>query len=131
MLECLFNKVAGLKGLVFHWKRRLQHRCFLKKFLRTPLCRRPNCLLCFLEILCDDIIFWTSFCTKVTFFIFLVPLLWFPSWSMVIPYLLSHQIFSKCKCKKQLSNCSQFCQQFIVKTVNMSLLNIMLCYYFF
>ena len=31
-----------------------------------------------LEILCDDRIFWTYLFTKSTYFVFLVPLLWFP-----------------------------------------------------
>ena len=33
VMECLFNKFAGLYACIFI-KRRLQHRCFLKKFLR-------------------------------------------------------------------------------------------------
>ena len=39
VLECLFNKFAGLQVCIF-MKKRLQHRCFLKKFLRTAFfCR--------------------------------------------------------------------------------------------
>ena len=39
MLECLFNKVAGLQACIFI-KKRLQHRCFpvnIVKLLRTPI----------------------------------------------------------------------------------------------
>ena len=39
MLECLFNKVAGVQACIFV-KKRLQHRCFpvnIVKFLRTPI----------------------------------------------------------------------------------------------
>ena len=34
VLECLFKKCAGLHACIFI-KKGLQHRCFLKKFLRT------------------------------------------------------------------------------------------------
>ena len=34
VLECLFDKFAGLQACIFT-KRRLRHWCFLKKFLRT------------------------------------------------------------------------------------------------
>ena len=70
-LECFFNKFADLQ--VQH---RLQHRCFLYKFLRTAFfCRTTHCLLDFFEILCDDKIFWMSLATKLIFFIFLVRLI--------------------------------------------------------
>ena len=79
----------------FLLKKKLQHKCFLKKLLRTAFfCRTPHCSSYFFEILCNDIIFRTSLDIKLTFFIFLVLLLWFSPWSMVIPYLFSHQHFS-------------------------------------
>ena len=34
VLECIFNKLAGLNACIFI-KKRCKHRCFLKKFLRT------------------------------------------------------------------------------------------------
>ena len=55
-----------------------------------------NCSLYFFETLSDDIIFWTSLGKQLTFFVFLVPLLWFPPWSMVIPTCFHTKIFSKC-----------------------------------
>ena len=67
--------------------KRLQHRRFLKKFLRTAFFRRPYCSLNFFNVLRHDRTFWTSLCIKLTFFMFFVPLLWFPPWSMFVPYM--------------------------------------------
>ena len=66
----------------FLLKKRFQHRCFpvnIAKFLRTVFLWNTFCLLYFSEILFDDKILWMSLVTKLTFFIFLVPLLCFPS----------------------------------------------------
>ena len=80
VLECLFNKLAGIYACIFI-KRRLQDRCFLKKF-STKIFNFLTAL--FVEHLTVHYtfskfyvieFFWTSLGTKLTSFIFLVPLL--------------------------------------------------------
>ena len=72
--------------------KRLQHRCFLEKFLKTAyFCRTPQSSLYLFQILCDDRIFWKSLGTKLTFFIFFVPLFCF------LHGCFHTKIFSKCK----------------------------------
>ena len=83
VLDCIFNKLAGLNACIFIKKRR-KHRCFLKN---KVFCRTPHRSLYFFAILCNNRTFWTPLSTKLTFFIFLVPLLRFPPW------LFSHQNF--------------------------------------
>ena len=112
---------------------------FLINFYEQVFCRTPHCSLYFLEILCDDGILWTFLGTKVTFFTFLVPLL--SSMVLFTPKFLVSLSFARIcnwlqhysdwitKVQRPLPNCSEFSQQFIVKTVNMSLLNVMLYYF--
>ena len=64
----------------FLLKQRHQHRYFpvnIAKLLRTIFLKNTFCSLYFSEILSDDRILWTSLGTKLIFFVFFVPLLWF------------------------------------------------------
>ena len=96
VLESLFNKVAGLKACIFI-KKETPTQVFYYKYCgilkNSFFCRTPHCSLYFSVVLSDDRILCTFLSTKLTFLIFLVPLLWFPTWSMVIPYLFSNQNF--------------------------------------
>ena len=75
VLQCLFNKVAGLQACIFI-KKDSNTAVFLRKFYELPFSQNPpHCSYYFFEILCDYRTFWTSLGTKLTFFNFLVPLL--------------------------------------------------------
>ena len=91
VLESLFNKFAGLWACTFI-KRRLQHWCFLKKFLKNSFfCRTPS---------------WSLYFFKFFMIIEVFGRLWAENWHF--SYFLCHcfdflhgcfhtKIFSKCK----------------------------------
>ena len=95
--ECLFNKFAGLSSCIFI-KKSLQHRCFLKKFLRTAV---------FIEHLTVHHTF-SKFYVKIEFF----GRVWVKNWHF--SYFLFHcfnflhgcfhiKIFSGCKFRTHYS----------------------------
>ena len=76
LLQCLYNKFAGLYPYIFV-KKRLQHRCFLKKFLRTAF---------FVEHLTVHYNFSKCY-VMIEFF----GRLWVQNWHF--PYFLSHFLY--------------------------------------
>ena len=96
-------KLQGYRP-AFSLKKRLQHGCFLKKFLKTAFfCRTPHCSLNFFETLCDDRFFRRSLCTKLTFSYFLCHCFDFLHGSWLFGTCFHNKIFSKCKFRTHYS----------------------------